>query len=157
MKSDLVYFFRAKPYRKGTLYARVFVFQNRRSMREYAKQYKDIVKPSLCAYVDEARIFRTRDNKRLPIACDIHLCVGYLDLNTISHECVHAAMDIVKRKYPKAWREERDGVEETVAYTQANLLVKIVLSLKKAGLLDKDHSRPRPMGWAEARITGVAA
>jgi hypothetical protein len=151
--------FLAKPFRTGTLRVNVRVFPSRRAMLKAAKREGQRLPRTLCGYVESIRIETlTPGGWRLsPICAQINLALGYLDLNTISHECVHAAMVVTRRKYPKRWREQRDRLEEAIAYAQANLLVQILLGLQRRGLLDADRAKVRRLRWAEARVTELAA
>jgi len=160
------YSFVVRPYSKSSLRVRVYVHPSRKGMIHVGRSGPgEKITRMACAYTEtvDATSYATKRGRKSPIFANIHLCLGWLDLNTISHEATHAAVRWVIRKYPKQAKMSAEfDLEEPLAGVQGNLVTQIVAGLKMYGFLEQDlrygpSLKRRRRRGNELRIVEIAA
>jgi len=150
--NDLVHSFTVRPFPRRKTEVRVLVYPSRARMLAAARR-RGIEIGNPVAFV-------TGKGRRKPRACDLCICLGWLDLATLSHESVHAAMRWIDAYYGESWlvQNENFDVEEVAAEVQGRILTQVVFGLKKYGLLDRElaYTKRRTRHWSELRIVEAA-
>ena len=164
-RNDLVHSFEVTPFSRGCrLRVRVFVYPNKKRMVEAGAKsakrdgYSFPHKRTLCAYVkgyDSTDYSRSPRARKSLVCAEMFLCLGWLEINTIAHECYHAAMRLTERKYPRWIGDPAMDFEETIAYSVGNLTALVISGLHLHGLLDSEaiYRGRRSQGHAEARVS----
>ncbi len=128
--------FKVKPFKNSSFVVQVFIHASRAEMRRMNPR----TNRKFVAFTETPEAHPTRRRTWKNIACAVHLCVGYLDTNTVSHEATHAAISFVQRKCekrPGLFEEMNDDVQEAIASTQGTLLEMIVRGLENLGFIEK--------------------
>lgn len=70
--------------------------------------------------------------------CVIGLCIGYLGMEVISHEAVHAGFCYAGRRGRDPWNDDKRLGEEDVAYPAGRIAAALNRYLDAKGLYDKE-------------------
>jgi hypothetical protein len=134
----------------GRLRAKLLVFRNCTALRRF---WRDALgRPDLgrCCrgavngMFIEVHEYRKRQPVRTYLECDpryfcvIGLVRGYLSMEIISHEAVHAGFNYAKRKSRTPWDEQAQHMdEEAICYPSGRIAAEINRVIHMAGLYDK--------------------
>lgn len=129
------------PYPKATLKVKLLVFDGQRSMSAYGKSIGATMGLLDFAFVHTATgVYQAgRESRKMAYADRHYFCamafhVGALNMELITHESVHAGFAIAKRRVRDPWRHLFKDPEEWVAYPAGIIAVKVLESLRKAGI-----------------------
>lgn len=145
--------------RLGTLYLKVLVFRTRTDLRKFwnnaepTKRGGDLgagVCGAVGAMQCESQSYADADDEMDPkpvMEVDkryfavMGLLRGYLGMEVVTHESVHAAFAYAKRLGPKTpWAKAVDGLdEEAVCYPAGRIARLVVTALNDAGLYDDNR------------------
>ena len=138
------------PTRRGRLAAKVLVFRNPRALRSFWKiglkqgelgRWTTGAVNGLISWKERLsrnNIWTRRITRADPrYFCVIGLACGFLTMEHIAHEAVHAGFCYAKRVNRTPWAEGRDFDEEEIAYPAGAIAAGINRFLFKKGLYPK--------------------
>jgi hypothetical protein len=73
--------------------------------------------------------------------CVMGLCIGYLNMEIVSHEAVHAGFCYARRRGRDPWNDDKGLGEEDVAYPAGAIAAGINRYLHDKGLYEKEQVR----------------